>query len=111
MYKISAVDPNGDDVYFFIDWDDGTFDEWIGPFDSGAEGSTSHCWYEEGTYVIKVKAEDIHGAESDWTVLEVSMPVSHFRPFSFISTFLTRLTERFPIFEQIISSLQSSLET
>jgi thiol-disulfide isomerase/thioredoxin len=111
MFKFSAVDPNGDDVYFYIDWGDDTYDEWIGPFDSGVEGSATHCWYEEGTFVIKAKAKDTHGAESDWTILEISMPVSHSRPFSFITTFLNRLIERFPIIEQIISNLQLLLES
>ena len=111
VYKFSAVDPNGDDVFFYIDWGDDTYEEWIGPFDSGVEGSATHSWDEEAVYVIKVKAKDTHGAESEWSTFKVSLPVNHVKPFSFISEFLTRLIYKFPTLEHIISSIQLILNT
>jgi pyrrolidone-carboxylate peptidase len=74
-YKFKSIDPEGDDVYYWILW----FEEcpgvnWDGPYQSGEEITKSYTWENEGTYTIQVKAEDSHGAESEWTFLEVSMP-------------------------------------
>ena len=74
-YTFVSIDPNGDDVYYYIDWDDGTFDEWIGPYPSGKEVKVNHTWDKWGFYTIKAKSKDIHGAESDWGTLRVRMPV------------------------------------
>ena len=73
-YTICAVDPNNHQVYFYIDWGDGTIDEWIGPYASEEEIIRSHTWDERDTYLIQVKAKDIKDAESEWTTLEVTMP-------------------------------------
>jgi hypothetical protein len=66
-FSASTEDPQGDDVYYLFDWDDGTDSGWLGPYPSGSEQSTSHSWDEKGEYDIKVKAKDVNGAESDWS--------------------------------------------
>jgi hypothetical protein len=76
LYIIDANDPDADNLYYYIDWGDGDVEEWIGPYDSGEQTVTMHSWSEQGTYQIKVKVKDIYGAESDWSYLEVTMPVS-----------------------------------
>jgi len=73
-YTFSADDPDGDDIYLYIDWDDDTFEEWIGPYSSGEEVIVAHTWSEQGTYIVKAKAKDVFDAESDWGYLEVTMP-------------------------------------
>jgi len=73
-YQISAYDEEGDDVYFFIDWDDGTTDEWIGPVGSGEQLEISHTWEQKGDYIIRAKAKDTNNVESFWSTIEVSMP-------------------------------------
>lgn len=73
-YTFVTTDPDGDDVYYYTDWGDGTTSGWLGPHQSGAQVSTTHSWSEQGTYTVKVKAKDIHYAESDWGYLEVTMP-------------------------------------
>ena len=75
-YTFNATDPDGDDVYYWIDWDDGQVEEWIGPYESGEEVTLNHTWYKKGIYTIRAKAKDIHGDESEWATLEVTMPVS-----------------------------------
>jgi len=88
IFKFSAIDPDGDDISYCIDWGDESGEVCVGPFPSGIEQTSSHTWNEEGTYTIKVKARDIHGAESDWATLTVSMPKSKSnRPFGFIFVF------------------------
>lgn len=73
-YTVSAIDLDGDDVYYYIKWGDGNVEEWIGPYTSGEEVVFSHIWAEKGAYTIQVKAKDGLGAESDWATLEVTMP-------------------------------------
>jgi parallel beta-helix repeat protein len=99
-YSFVTTDPNGDDVYYYIDWGDESFEEWIGPYESGEEVKVSHTWDEEGTYTIKAKAKDIYNAESDWGTLEVSMPRNKLSNMFFLQ-FLERLFERFPLLEHI----------
>jgi len=72
-YTISTIDPNGDDVLYYIDWGDGTNSGWIGPYNSGEICNINHNWREKNTYIIKAKAKDTNGLESGWSTLEVSM--------------------------------------
>lgn len=75
-YTFSAVDPDGDDVYLWIEWGEGNETaEWEGPYESGEEVTFSHTWEEEGTYTIQAKAKDTYDFESNWSTLEVKMPV------------------------------------
>jgi len=74
-YTAVTTDIEGDKIYYMFDWGDGSMSEWLGPFDSGQEVSTSHSWEKRGYYNIKVKAKDVNGAESDWSdPLRVRMP-------------------------------------
>jgi len=66
-YKFVSEDSEGNDIYYFIDWDDDTYNEWIGPFSSGEEAIISHAWSSEENYSILAKAKDTHGAESNWS--------------------------------------------
>jgi len=76
-YTFSAIDPDGNDVYFYIEWGDGMHIGWLGPYESGEEITFSHTYEEKGEYSIKAKAKDTYiGFESEWATLEVSMPKS-----------------------------------
>ena len=76
-YTTSTTDPNNDQVYYNWSWGDGTYSGWLGPFNSGATATATYSWTEQGTYSIKVKAKDIHNAESVWSdPLPVTMPLS-----------------------------------
>jgi len=74
-YTFVSTDPDDNDLYYYIEWGDDTFEEWIGPYASDEEVTLSHTWSEKGIYTIRAKAKDIYDAESDWETLEVSMPV------------------------------------
>ena len=74
-YSISGSDPEQHEIYYLVNWGDGSDIEWFGPYDSGEEVSATHMWDEKGSYEIRVKARDVNGAESDWSEpLVVSMP-------------------------------------
>jgi len=98
-YTFVATDPDGDDVYYYIDWNDDNVEEWIGPYGSGEEVTVSHTWDEKGTYTIRAKAKDTNDAESDWGTLEVTMPVSYN---SLFLRFLERFPNAFPILRHLL---------
>lgn len=76
-YTSSTTDPDGDKVYYLFNWGDGTTSVWIGPYNSGATATAKHTWTVQGSYEIKVKAKDEHGAQSEWSdPLLISMPLN-----------------------------------
>lgn len=66
-YTFVAEDTGGGDLLYYIDWGDGNYTGWIGPYPSGENVTISHIWYENGTYAILAKVGDIHGRESGWS--------------------------------------------
>jgi hypothetical protein len=64
-FKAMLHDNEGDQISYKFDWGDGITD-WLGPVGSG-EVTETHTYSAVGTYNIRVKARDEHGAESDWT--------------------------------------------
>jgi hypothetical protein len=76
-YTISTIDPEEDDIYYCIDWGDGNYEGWSGPYSSGTEIALSHQWDKEGTFPIRVKSKDTNEHQSGWCdPLEVNMPKS-----------------------------------
>ena len=70
-FNVSAIDPDGDNVSFYIEWGDGNIEDWIGPYESGGQVSINHTWLEKGSYTIRVKAKDKYGFEGPWGSLEI----------------------------------------
>ena len=101
-YEFLTIDPDDDDVYYYIEWGDGEFEEWLGPYDSDEKIKVNHSWDEKGGYIIRAKVKDEHGAESYWGVLQISMPKSKrtFNPFAV--EIMKKLIEFFPLFERIM---------
>ena len=73
-YKFKSIDPDGHDIYYEIDWGDGTDINKFGPYKSGIEINLSHLWELENTYIIKARAIDMYNSTGEWSSLEVSMP-------------------------------------
>jgi outer membrane protein assembly factor BamB len=74
-YNSSCIDPDGDNLYYIWDWGDGSFSDWLGPYESGDIVSASHLWIEQNSYQIKVRTKDVKGLLSDWSdPIHVSMP-------------------------------------
>ena len=90
-FTVSANDPDGDDVYFYIDWADNTTTDWIGPFSSGEAVVVDHTWSSDGIYIVKIKAKDLDGDESDWEQLKVTMPKGKTIQFSIYDWILKNL--------------------
>ena len=99
-YTFNAVDPDGDNVKYHIDWDDGDSEE-TGFNPSGTDVKVKHTWITQGTYIIKAKAEDTNGLESDWTELSVTMPRNRATQRPFLQ-FLQNFLQQYPILYQLL---------
>ena len=66
-YSTSTTDPDGDNIYYLFDWDDGSSQDWYGPYNSGQTCTQSHEWTDLGSYDVKVKAKDQYNEESGWS--------------------------------------------
>jgi len=93
-YSSNTTDSDNDRIYYIFDWDDGTDSGWIGPYDSGDTVSASHIWNNKGSFIIKIKAKDEHGAESTWSE---PLPITVPKP----KTLAGNLFERITILKQI----------
>ena len=63
---VYAIDPDDDNIFYLIDWDDGETSDWFGPYSSGEIVGINHEW-EDGIYEIRAKAKDIYNTESPWS--------------------------------------------
>ncbi len=72
-YTVTTTDPDTDDVFYFIDWGDGSNSGWVGPFSSGATATLNHSWSQPGTYTMQAKARDAHSLESGWVSHEMTI--------------------------------------
>ncbi|UCF11765.1 MAG: hypothetical protein JSW06_06855 [Thermoplasmatales archaeon] len=76
-YEFTASDPENENVFYYIDWGDGTYEDWVGPYPSGETIEVTHQWTNLGDYEIKAKAKDINGARGLWSEpypMHIGMP-------------------------------------
>lgn len=66
-YSSMTTDPEGDQLHYNFSWGDGTYSDWIGPYNSKDTVTLSHTWSTKGTFNIMVKAKDRNGAVSEWS--------------------------------------------
>jgi hypothetical protein len=74
LYNLISDDAEGQNIYYFVDWGDNTTTEWLGPYVPGTEIHVTHAWTELGNFIVKAKAKDTMGGESDWGTITVVMP-------------------------------------
>jgi hypothetical protein len=104
-YEFSSSDPDGDDIYYYIEWGDGNFEDWIGPYDSGEVITMDHTWDEINTYTIKAKAKDTKGLESDWGSLTVTMPKTFNLIYKLVNWLVDSFPNLFPLFRILIMGM------
>jgi len=104
FYYFTSTDPDNNPVSFYVDWGDGTINEWDIEGASGESVWVKRAYAHRGIYTIKAKAKDTLGEESNWATLEVSMPKNKATD---INSLLLRFLENHPYMFPI---LRHSLE-
>ena len=100
-YTFNTVDPDGNQIWYFVDWDDNMYTGWLGPFSSGTIITVGHTWYAHATFTIKCKAKDVYGDESEWGEFNVEIPRNNIA----ITSLFLRFLERFPLLQKLLSFL------
>lgn len=78
-----SIDPDGDQVYYYISWKkidedirlcgpDEPVRPWYGPFNSGEEISKEHTFTETGTYKVTLLVKDIYNKIGPATEITVT---------------------------------------
>ncbi len=101
-YFFKAKDPEGQNLYYYIDWGDGQIDNWIGPYESDEQITINHTWVNQGSYKIKAKAKDINGYESDWAELSLSVIKVKNKAHTVL---LQKILAKYPLIMSIIKAL------
>lgn len=100
-FTIMADDPEGQNVFYEVKWGDGSFEESIGPCQSGEEKKVKHSWDEKGTYLIEVRAKDTYSQWSNWTTFEMVMQKG--KETNQFTAFFERLANFFPFLDEILN--------
>jgi len=97
-YKFKATDPDGDNIRYYIHWDDG-YTQWTDYYPSGEEIIVNHTWKMVGVFYIKARANDTHGALGPWGYIKIS------KDKAITNSPLLRFLERYPLLIQFIQRL------
>ncbi|MFO7651470.1 MAG: hypothetical protein R6X13_09065, partial [bacterium] len=74
---LSAIDPDGDEVAYLLDWDDGSSEDWTINYAPGQSIPMTHIYQIRGGYQIRAKAKDTEGNESEWSLpVSLALPTS-----------------------------------
>ncbi len=66
-YSTSATDPDGNNVKYTFEWDDGSPQTTTGWLVSGVTGTLAHVFATHGTFHVKAFTTDTYGATSGWS--------------------------------------------
>lgn len=101
-FKIGATDPNDQDLYYYIFWDDGSYNNWDGPYPSGEEITFNHTYTKGGSFTIIAKAKDDLGKTGNQDHLKLFVLKTRTQSDTIILKLLEKIISRFPILYNII---------
>jgi len=58
IFTFDIIDPDGDNIFIQIDWEDGRGQQDLGTYESGSTVILRNIWNKEGEFEIKIVAED-----------------------------------------------------
>ena len=100
-YTFSTTDPESDNVFYIVNWGDGTSTDWIGPNPSGEEIKIKHKWNKIQTYTISCKAKDTNESQTSWATMEINIPRYKFVGNSLIQRFMQYYSKIFLLIRNI----------
>jgi hypothetical protein len=87
-FTITSTDPEGNNLSYLINWDDGSYPEWVGPYSSGMMVNVSHSWSYQGKYKITAMAKNSNDVESNWSAPHMMLITPVFTNASLYGVFL-----------------------
>ncbi|UCF49357.1 MAG: hypothetical protein JSU91_06300, partial [Thermoplasmatales archaeon] len=99
-WTFHSDDPDNHDVKYIIDWGDGNTEE-TDYYQSCTPVEVCHTYAEEGTYIIKARAEDTKEAQSDESTFDVKIPRTRLVLHQILFKFYDRLFNMFPIIRNL----------
>jgi len=100
-FTFKAESPVGNDLFYWIEWADGSNSGWLGPFDSGVEITESHIWDTKGVYPVQAKAKDTNGSVSSWGIIKLTIP----RNRATVNSLFQLFFDRFPLLEVFLREM------
>ena len=102
-YTTRAVDPNDEKIMYVWDFTGDLIpDSWTTFYNSGTNCTTTYTYTDRGERLIRVKARNTLGLESEWSdPLSVTIP----RNKATSNMLLMKLLERFPLLQKLIQQL------
>jgi outer membrane protein assembly factor BamB len=97
-FTFNSTSPLGRDVYYYINWDDHTATNWVGPYASGEEIVIPHSWLYKRNFIIKAQAKDTENLWGPCNTFEVKITNNKI----VANSLLFRFLEQFPILKYVI---------
>lgn len=72
-FSFLSTDPDGHDILYKVDWDDGKDTGWMGPYSSGESITLNHSWNRKGEYWIKAWAKDVMGDQGGQGMFKINI--------------------------------------
>jgi len=85
-FTFNAVDPEGENVRYIINWGDGNSDT-TSFAASGIDKTASHTWGPGGSYIIKARAEDSNGLIGPENTFDITIPRNRARFYNLFDIF------------------------
>jgi outer membrane protein assembly factor BamB len=102
-YSFKSISPLDNDVYYYVDWGDGHYNDWSGPFNSNEQILISHAWNINGTFTIKARCKDSDNLWGPWGEFTVNIkPKIRVTDDVLFNGYL----ERFQILEKLINFIK-----
>ena len=102
-FSLISSDPENHDIYYYVMWGDGTFDDWSGPYKSGDELKINHTYSVGGQIEISVKAKDQYQQEGDQVQFVIFIIKDRSVSSPILLRFMERLIMHFPRLEFILN--------
>jgi outer membrane protein assembly factor BamB len=103
-FSFNSTSPVGNDIFYVVDWGDGKFQNWVGPYPSGKEIKLNHSWETRGNYRIEAMVKDVNGLCSPWGDFEIKISISRNRVL--YNYYWMRFLELFPFLEKLLFLLK-----
>ena len=104
-YTFNVTDPDGDCLFYQINWGDNTTEQQISPLNNDVNLTLYHTWEKQGLYKITVTAEDPFGKKTNTATHWVLILQKKGTLLNQLIVFL----EKFPLLKQIIEWIRENL--